>query len=397
MDQKHALKGGAEDSMEHLRRYQFSWRVIRFLLKPVRCQFNYDPEICREKGTLLVVCNHNTDWDPILLGLGFPSYMSFVASEHIFRWGFAGKLITALMAPISRLKGRNAADTVMTVLRRLRQGVSVAMFAEGNRSFNGLTGEILPATGKLARSSGATLVTYRLDGGYFTSPRWCASRLRRGKMTGRVVHVYKPEELKAMTADQVNAAIRRDLFVDAYDVQRRKMIPYRGKALAEHLETVLCRCPRCGRLDTLHSRGEILCCDCGFSVRYTEYGFLEGEDAPFDNITDWDRDQTDALCALADSSQGPIFSDDGMVLREIHPDSHTAEEVGRGEMTLYADRLTCCGMVFPLSELEGFSLHGPQTVDLTWNRRSFEISSPEIRCTRKYMTVIRYLEQKGKK
>ena len=380
--------------MKHLRRYQFTWRVLRFLLRPLLRRFNYDAEICTEKGTLLVVCNHNTDWDPILLSMGFPNYMSYVASEHIFRWGLAGKLINTLMAPISRLKGKSAADTVMTVLRRLRQGVSVAMFAEGNRSFNGLTGEIIPATGKLARSSGVTLVTYRLDGGYFTSPRWCGSRLRRGKMTGRVVRVYKPEELKAMGADGVNAAIRRDLFVDAYAVQRQQMIPFRGKALAEHLETVLCRCPGCGSLKTMHSSGDILRCDCGFSVRYNEYGFLEGEDAPFDNITDWDNDQTKALCAIADSAEGPIFSDEDMVLKEIHPDTHTEHELGQGGMILYKDRLACCGMVFPLCELEGFSLHGPQTVDLSWKGRSFEISSQEIRCTRKYMTVIRYLRQK---
>jgi len=198
--------------MVHLRRYQFIWHILRLIMRPfLRWKINYDAEICTEKGPLLVLCNHNTDWDPLLLGVAFPTYMSFVASEHIFRWGFAGRLIVWLMAPISRLKGKTAADTVMTVLRRLRKGVSVAMFAEGNRSFNGLTGPIDPAAGKLARGCGASLVTYRLDGGYFTSPRWCGSGLRRGRMTGRVVHVYSPAELKAMSADEVNAAIRRDL------------------------------------------------------------------------------------------------------------------------------------------------------------------------------------------
>ena len=67
----------------------------------------------------------------------------------------------------------------MAVMRRLRKGGSVAIFAEGNRSFNGLTGDILPATGKLARSSGASLVTFRFSGGYLSSPRWCGSRVRR--------------------------------------------------------------------------------------------------------------------------------------------------------------------------------------------------------------------------
>ena len=384
-----------EDMMEHLRFHQgfwrFFWPLVRFFIQR---KFNLDAEICREDGPFLVLCNHNTDWDPLILACAFPRYMSYVASEHIFRWGFAGKLIVAVLAPIARLKGKTAGDTAMTMLRRLRKGVSVAMFAEGNRSFNGLTNEILPATGKLARSSGVKLITYRLDGAYFTSPRWSAS-LRRGKMTGRIVRVYAPEELKAMSAEEVNAAIRRDLFVDAYAVQREWMIPYRGKNLAEHLETVLCRCPRCGAVGSLKSAGDTLRCTCGFSVRYNEYGFFEGEDAPFDNVTDWDAAQTRELLALADAAvDAPIFTDDGMDLKEVFLDSHTDSPLGSGRMALYADRLECCGQVFPLAELGGFSLVQAQTVDFSCGGRYFEITSPEVRCTRKYMIVIDHLKQR---
>ena len=380
--------------MEHLPRYRFFWRLARPAIAAwIRRKFCFDPEVCTEAGPFLVLCNHNTDWDPLLLACAFPDYMSFVASEHIFRWGLAGKLIIFFLAPIARLKGTTAGDTAMTMLRRLRKGVSVAMFAEGNRSFNGLTNPILPATGKLARSSGAKLITYRLDGGYFTSPRWSAA-LRRGKMTGRVMGVYPPEQLKAMSADAVNKLICRDLFVDAYAVQRQEMIPFRGKGLAENLECVLCRCPRCGAVGTLKSEDDRLSCDCGFSVRYNAYGFFEGDDAPFDNITEWDKAQTEALFALADAAEdGPIFSDSGMVLKEVFPDTHTEALLGSGDMTLYADRLECCGRVFPLAELTGFSLVQAQTVDLTCAGRSFEIRSREVRCTRKYMTVIEHLKQ----
>ena len=379
--------------MEHLARYRRLWRLFRPPVAAwIRRKFRFDPEICTEGGPFLVLCNHNTDWDPLLLACAFPDYMSFVASEHIFRWGLAGKLIIYLMAPIARLKGTTAGDTAMTMLRRLRKGVSVAMFAEGNRSFNGLTNPILPATGKLARSSGVKLITYRLDGGYLTSPRWSAS-LRRGKMTGRVVGVYPPEQLRAMSADAVNEIIRRDLFVDACAVQRQEMIPFRGKRLAEHLECVLCRCPRCGAIGTLKSEDDRLSCACGFSVRYNEYGFFEGEDAPLDNITEWDAAQTEALFALADAAgDGPIFSDGDMTLKEVFPDTHTETPLGSGTMTLYADRLECCGQVFPLSELTGFSLVQAQTVDLTCGGRSFEIRSRAVRCTRKYMTVIEHLK-----
>jgi len=374
--------------MEHLKRYRTVWSVLRRLTAPwLKRKFNYLPEVCQAPGPYLVLANHNTDWDPLLLACAFPEYMSFVASEHIFRWGFVTKIITFLISPIARQKGTTAGDTAMTMIRRLRKGVNVAMFAEGNRSFNGLTGDILPATGKLARSCGAGLVTYRLDGGYFTSPRWSGKNLRRGRMTGKVVNVYTPEQLKSMSAAEVNAAIRRDLFVDAYALQREEMIPFEGKALAEHLETVLCRCPKCGSIGTLVSHEDRLSCGCGFSVRYNKFGFFEGGDAPFDNLTDWDAAQTEALLAHADAAEDVIFSDDAMLLKEISA-AHEMTEIGLGSMTLYRDRLECCGMVFPLAELGGFSLHGPQTVDMSWQGRSFEISSAAVRCTRKYLLVI---------
>ena len=381
--------------MEHLNHYRRVWVFFRWLLGPwLKHKFNYTPELCDAEGPFLVLANHNTDWDPLLLALAFPNYMSFVASEHIFRWGFAAKLIIFLLNPIARLKGTTAGDTAMTMLRRLKKGVNVAMFAEGNRSFDGCTGTILPATGKLARSSGAGLVTYRFDGGYFTSPRWCGKALRRGKITGKVVNVYTAEQLKAMSAAEVNAAIRRDLDVDAYAVQREQMVPFRGKNLAEHLETVLCRCPKCGALDSMHSAGDTLSCGCGFSVRYNEYGFFEGEDAPFDNVTDWDRAQTAELFALADAVSDPdvpIFSDNNMELTEILP-GHETKDLGSGSIALYADRLECCGMTIPFAELAGFMLHGPQAINMsTADGRSFEVDSPSVRCTRKYMLVIEHL------
>ena len=48
--------------------------------------------------------------------------------------------------------------------------MNVCVFPEGNRTWDGVTAKFLPSIGKLARSSGASLVTYKLTGGYFASP-----------------------------------------------------------------------------------------------------------------------------------------------------------------------------------------------------------------------------------
>jgi hypothetical protein len=152
----------------------------------------------------ILIPNHANDYDTLLVGAMLKQHAYFVASEHVFSWGLAGRLIKAVFNPIARLKGGTAASTVMEMLRRIRDGANICLFAEGNCTWNGLSDAVYPATGKTVRASGATLVTYRFYGDYLTKPRW-AKNVRRGKEWGEVVGVYSPEELKAMSADEVNA------------------------------------------------------------------------------------------------------------------------------------------------------------------------------------------------
>ena len=370
------------------------WKFLRFLLKPyIVWRFGYTYEKCELEGPVLVMGNHDSNWDPLFLGCAFPRQMYFVASEHIFRWGIVSWILKTLLAPISRLKGTTAGDTAMTIIRRLKKGYNVAMFANGSRSFNGISEDILPSTGKLARVSGATLVTYRLDGGYFTEPRWNFSGIRRGKIRGRIMNVYTPEALKKMSVDEINAAINRDLYVDAYAVQREAMIPFRGKRPAERLESVLCICPKCGALGKMESEGDrFRCTDCGYELRYDEYGFFRGDEVIYDSVTDWDRFQSEHLRAMADEAEEDtlIFTDPNMELCRVGAD-HTSEKLGRGSISLYKDRFECCGRVFPLSELGGFALHGPVAVNFSHADVSYELKPLGLACTRKYQTVIHHL------
>ena len=81
--------------------------------------------------------------------------------------------------------------------------------------------------------------------------------------------------LKFMTAEEINARIREGIFEDAYEEARKDPVRYRGRRLAEHLETLLYLCPGCRRYHTLESKGDALRCRrCGLQVRYLPTGFL---------------------------------------------------------------------------------------------------------------------------
>ena len=376
--------------MDHYRRHKFIWQLLYL---PVRLllflKFNYRPRIRPLESPCLIVSNHCTDWDPLLLAVTIRNHAYFIASEHIFRKPFTARLLLWLQAPIARMKGTTAGDTALTAVRRLRRGCSIAVFAEGNRTFNGRTGGIVESTAKLARMSGASLATHRFRGGYLSSPRWAGASCRRGKLTGEIVRVYSPAELKAMTPSQIADAIRRDIYEDAYTTQAEWKIPYKGKRLAEHIERAVCICPGCRRMGTLLSKDDTVSCTaCGLSAVFTPYGYLEGDGFPFTTVTEWDLWQTDILKSLADSAgpDEPIARDEGCELYLVG-DDQTETFCGSGPLSVFRDRFECAERSIPFPELHGLGITGPQTLILTTDGCHYSIRSPHVCNMRKYFTI----------
>lgn len=210
-------------------------------LKPVaklivNLKFNYRYKINDPLSEpYIVLSNHVTDFDPILLGLAFQQPMRFVASEHVARWGFLYKLLKFCFDPILRYKGSLATNTIREMFQTIKNGQNVCIFAEGIRSWDGCSCPILPSTGKMVKSARCGMVTYRLTGGYFASPGWSEST-RRGEISGSVVHVYTKEEMAKMTAEEINDIIVRDLYEDAYARQIKEPKKYKTKKGAEGLD-----------------------------------------------------------------------------------------------------------------------------------------------------------------
>ena len=344
-------------------------------------------------GPCLILSNHVTDFDPILVGLSFPEHMYYVAGENVMRMGFLSRIVTRYASVIQRIKGTTDAEAALQILRTLRKGRNVCMFAEGNRTFTGESLPIAPATAKLVKLSRSTLVTYKLTGGYLSTPRWSTHR-RKGRMTGAPVGVYPPEVLKKMTEDEVLALIHRDLYENAYETQKQTPVAFRGKALAETLETALYLCPRCHRIDTLHSSGDRFFCDCGLSMTLDEYGFFRGEDLPFATPLDWDKWQTGEMEKLAEAlGEDAAFSDEDQTLNRKEGD-HSLTPLVTGTMALYRDRLTVGEYAFSLKDLRGIGLIQRQGMVFSTADADYAITAHRLRCVRKYQTLFEFLKAK---
>ena len=85
--------------------------------------------------------------------------MYFMAAEQIFQNPLIGQLVHYLFAPIVKRKGASDAKAVRETLRRIRLGESVCVFPEGNTSFDGLSGPITTAIGRLLQAGAGWLPT----------------------------------------------------------------------------------------------------------------------------------------------------------------------------------------------------------------------------------------------
>lgn len=328
------------------------------LLTPFfRWKFNFEYENGGKiEGPFLLLANHNMDLDPVLVGIAFPKQMYFVASEHILRKGFGTWFLMRYFKPIIRTKGKVEVKTVSETLRTLRKGTSVCIFAEGNRSFNGRTGDVLASTGKLAKKSGVKLVTYKIEGGYFTQPRW-GTTLRRGKMAGKIVNEYTPQQLKSMSEGEINAAIKADLHEDAYETQAKVNIPFHGKKLALGLESLFFICPQCGKIGKMISDDNHISCQCGMKYKYDEYGYLTNENGSKKTITQWDiwqHRELENIIKSPDKQHKAVFEDE-VTLYKIGKNHEIAEQKS-GRLAALHDRIECCGQVFYYSDMLGFSI-----------------------------------------
>ena len=380
--------------MKHYLRHRILMVVLRVIVGPF-VKFIMGYRCKKEKGPLtpsLVISNHNGDLDPALVSLGFSRHMYYVASEHALRNGFASKLLSFVFGPIAINKSHADIFAIKEMLRRLKAGASVCLFAEGDRSFNGTTGRIAPSTAKLVKASKADLITFRIEGGFFTTPRW-ARRRRRGRMSGGIVGRYSAEEIKVMSDEQVLSLIERDIYENAYERQKENPIHYKGKDLAESIETALYLCPKCKKIGGIRSKGDRFFCDCGLEAAYKDTGFLEGDGLPFLTISEWDDWQTGQLEKnVEQAGNEPICVDEKQKLFKVRTAS-SSEPAGEGRMYMDREKFHCAGQTFPLRQIVRFVVVGRMTLQFALtDGTAFEVRSPVPRSALKYREIFRILK-----
>lgn len=389
-------------------------KVVTNILRPfvhLYCRFKYGARIRKfndpKKRPYLIIYNHQTAFDQFFVGLSFKQPVYYVASEDLFSNGFISKLINFLVAPIPIKKSTTDVRAVIDSKKVAKEGGTIAIAPEGNRTFSGETGYIKPAIAPFVKALGLPLAIYTIDGGFGVHPRW-SDVIRKGKMECYVSKVIEPEEYNSYDNDTLYNLICSEL----YHNENKLDECFVHKKSAEYLERAMYFCPDCG-FSEWKSKGEIITCQkCGKRVKYLSTKELIGIDCtfPYRFISDWYNAQCDYVINtdLSNFDNTPIYQDFVTSYSQVIPYKKKIKLAKNATLSMFADKYTIHNETYDLSlffdEITAVSVLGRNKLNIYVGSDIFQIKTKNKRFNAlKYMNiyyhatnVLKGIEENGK-
>ena len=354
-------------------------RNILYYTLGTYCRLRYNAKVEKfkewEDRPYLILLNHQTPFDQFFVGMSVKGNIYYLATEDIFSMGWVSDLIRWLIAPIPIKKQTADVRAVMNCLRVAKEGGSIAIAPEGNRTYSGRTEYMSPAIIPMARKMGMPILLYRLEGGYGVMPRW-ADAVRKGKMRCYVSRVIMPEEYKNMTDDELYEAVKEGLHVNEACVDGE----YRSKKSAEYLERILYVCPHCG-LSSFESHGDtVTCLQCGRKAKYLPTKELEC-DFPYRFVAEWYDAQESFINGLDVTEEPEALYVERVKLSEVIPYKKKVVLDKAATVELYGHSIAVKWnseeRVFTFDELLAVTVLGRNKLNIYFDDRVFQFKGDE--------------------
>ena len=348
---------------------KFRHKVVTALLRPLlgafaRIRYGIRIEKFDQQGDrpYLIVMNHQTGFDQFFVGATFNRPVYYVATEDIFSLGWISDLIRYVVEPIPIKKQTLDLQAVKNCIKVAREGGTICLAPEGNRTFHGRSLYMKPGIASLVKKLGLPLVIFRIENGYGVQPRW-SDAVRRGKMRSLVSRVVEPEEYASMTNDELYRLITQELTVNEDCVTGN----FRHRKNAEFLERAMYVCPWCG-LSTFESHDDIIrCTKCGRKIRHLPTKELQGVDCEFPhrfvaNWYDWQNDYINRT-DLLELTDAPVYEEQAR-LSQVFAYKNKKLVSKASVIRLYGDRITVDDRDFPFDKVGAVVVLGKNKLNI---------------------------------
>lgn len=338
----------------------------------------------------LILYNHQTPFDQFFVGISFKKHVYYLATEDIFSNGWVSSLIRWLVAPIPIKKQTTDITAVRNCMRVAREGGSIAIAPEGNRTYSGKTEYMSPAIAGLAKMLKLPIALYRIEGGYGVQPRW-SDGIRKGKIHAYVSRVIEPEEYAALTDEELFRMIESGLMVNEGTADGE----FKSNKQAEYLERAIYVCPYCG-LSEFESSGNVI--ECKKCHRKIEYGADKkltgvGFSFPFEYVTQWYDYQKEYVCSLdvTQLTQEPLYRDTASLSEVI---VYKRKQLLRktAAVTLYGDRILIDegsenALVLPFADVSAAAVLGRNKLNIYYDNKVYQLKGGKRFNALKYVNI----------
>lgn len=374
-------------------RHVFITDAARAVLSPyAKWKYNIKVDKFREqkKRPYLILLNHQTPFDQFFIGMSFRGPVYYLATEDIFSMGFVSKLLKWAVAPIPIKKQTTDVSAVMNCIRVSREGGTICIAPEGNRTYSGRTEYMNPAIVPLARKLGLPIALYRIEGGYGAEPRW-SDVVRKGKMHAYVSKVIQPEEYKDISDEDLFGIIEKELYVDECVADMK----FFHKKRAEYLERAIYVCPYCGLSEFESSGDTVECKKCGRKMTYETTKEIKGIgfEFPFRFVSEWYDYQKDFVNSLDTNAyvEKPLYRDRADI-SEVIVYSHKESFRNDAEIALYGDRIVVDEgkeneIIWTFSEVTAVSVLGRNKLNVYHDKRVYQFKGSKRFNALKYVNI----------
>ena len=334
----------------------------------------------------LFISNHVTTMDEFMIGILSKEHLYYMANTDLFDHFILGKLIEFLVRPIPKQKSKKSDLTaIRNCCKIAKEGSSICIFVEGNRSFTGELCYFDDSIAKLAKLLKKPFVICNILGGYGTNPRF-APKIRKGKMHVGINKIYQADEVKNMSVEELYCAIKDGITVDNLNYHNE----FKSKKRALYLERVFYKCPVCGSLHSLCSKGNsVICYKCGLEATYNEDLTFSSNNKlfKFKYVKDWYNYQIEEIKKL-DIKDDDLIYEEKIVL--VEPRKYkTKKTIGKDVLKFYGNYLVFelkkQTLKFNFDEIEEMTILGKKKMNFYVGEKTYQFFGD------KRINMIKYL------
>ncbi len=314
------------------RKYGLRWNIID------------DPR--KEKGPVVIIANHASRNDYLFTAIPlYPLKFNFLAAyNEFFRINLAALFRIMQLIPKRQFYSDSyAAFEIIRLVKQLK--CNVVFYPEGLSSIGGANQPCAPGTGKLLKFLNCPIYSVTTSGAYLIQPKYKFGHKERYAHTETVIKkVFDPSDLKKLSIEEIEDKVDEVLYNDDYEWAKNNKVVYKknGEGIAEELETLLYKCPKCGKEFEMETKDNIIRCKhCGNEAYINDDYTIHPKDETckipttqkkwFDYIRIKEREailNDENFEFSAETTLGIIPKDHYLKLGE------TAKTVGEGKLTL---------------------------------------------------------------